>query len=262
VSRILKIAALQKRLGSAMPPAEFDRLRSLGVNLVCLPEYYFTPPQAHNHPETAALRPAILGQLEEWSSRLRGVVVGGTLVEEDEGRFYNACHVFDSGRHVGSYRKVHPTSREQDDGITPGSRFEVLETRGLRLGLMVCADVLFPRSFRQMAALKPDLVAVPTISPYQPDDTVERKYRRDQELFVNGARFAGAFMLKACGVGAIFGHRLQGRSLIASPFGVITRINPRAEQQEAVLTAEINLDQLKLVTPQPPSREKHHRRRR
>jgi predicted amidohydrolase len=180
-------------------------------------------------------------------------------VEAEDGRYYNVCHVFDQGRHAGFYRKVHPTDREKEDGISPGARFQMLEIRGLRLGLMVCADVLFPQSFRQMAALKPDLIAVPTISPYQPDDTVDKKYRRDQELFVAGARAAGAFILKACGIGSIFGHRLQGRSLICSPFGVITRINPRAEHQEEVLTAEINLDQLKLVVPPRSHGNRHHR---
>lgn len=245
MSLVLKIAALQKRIGGVVPRAEFDRLRELGVDIVCLPEYFFVPERIRNQIETASFRTRILEQLEAYSRRLVGVVVGGSLIEREGPFYYNASHIFDSGRYVGVYRKVYPTVREREKGIKPGDRFQVFEVRGIRLGVLICADVLFPESFEQSAALHPDLIAIPTTSPFLAGDTARDKQRRDQDIFVAGSRSANAYLLKTCGVGALLGKKLQGRSLICAPWGVIKVVNPRSEMLETTLIAEIDIDALR-----------------
>ena len=244
MSRKLKLAALQKRIGSYIPPAEFHRLHELGVDLVCLPEYFFIPDGTRNQIETTSHRQTILSRLAAYSRELVGAVVGGTLVEEEEGRYYNACHIFDCGQHIGFYRKRHLTGREQALDLKSGEGPAVFELRGFRLGVLICADVLLAESYRELAPLKADVIAVPTVSPYLENDTVAEKHRRDQEYFVKGARLAGAYVVKACGVGSLMGGRLQGRSLICSPAGIITRVTPRNEMLESTLIAEVDLDKL------------------
>lgn len=248
MSRKLKIAAIQKRAGSHLQITEFDRWHERGIDLLCLPEYFFVVEGVRHPREMVGRRRTILTQLEAYSRRLAGIVVGGTLIEQEGNRLYNTCHIFDSGRYVGFYRKRHPTSHEQAGGISPGDEFKVFDIRGFRLGVLICADVLHPDSFLALAKLQPELIAVPTVSPYLEDDTIENKYRRDQDLFVAGAKTANAYILKACGVGDLMGERLQGRSLICSPQGILQRVNPRAEAFETVLTAEIDLD----ILPTPP----------
>lgn len=245
MSRILKVAALQKRMGGVIPPAVFDDLRDLGVDLACLPEYFFIPDKIRNQTDTLPHRQTILNQLEAFSRRLVGAVVGGTLIEREGPHIYNACHIFDCGRHIGIYRKLNPTSHERSLGIHPGEGYRIFEVRGIRLAPLICADALFPQSFQALAELKPDLIAVPTTSPFRPDDTVEAKFRRDLEIFVAGARAAGAYLVKTCGVGLLMGQRLQGRSLICSPEEIIARVNPRSEALETTLIAALNLDNIR-----------------
>ncbi len=245
MSRILKIAALQKRMGSAIQPAEFDRLRELDVDLVCLPEYFFIPDKVRNQTITVTHRNSILEKLAIFSKHLRGIIIGGSLIEQEGSHYYNACHVFDNGDHIGSYRKVHPTLREREIGISPGDGYKVLEVRGIKLAPLICADVLFLECFEALAELKPDLIVIPTTSPFQPDDSTAEKSRRDQEIFVAGAYTANAYILKTCGVGLLMGKRLQGRSLICSPNGIITRIDPGNEALEKTLIAELDLDELR-----------------
>lgn len=244
MSRILKIAALQKRMGCALPPAEFERLRELGVDIVCLPEYFFIPDKVRNQTITTTHRGAILEKLQAFSQRLQGIVVGGSLVEQEGSRIYNACHVFHNGEHIGVYRKMHPTFHEREIGIYPGEGFKVFQIRGIRLAVLICADVLHSGSFESLSKLKPDLIAIPTTSPYQVDDTIENKNRRDQDIFVAGAKKANAFVLKTCGIGMLMGKRLQGRSLICSPDGIIARVEINGEALETTLTAEIDIGKL------------------
>jgi predicted amidohydrolase len=237
MNRTIRIAALQRRVGIPIPPDEFDRLREQGIELVCLPEYFFIPPSTRSQQDTLALRSEILSSLEDFSRRLQGIVAGGSLVEEEGGGLFAACHVFDRGRHIGFYRKMHPTDHERHVGIQPGNQPVVLDIRGLRLGLLICADVLFPDSVHALVPLKPDLIAIPTASPYRPNDTIEEKFLRDREIFLAAARITRAMILKTCGVGSLMGERLQGRSLICDPQGILTRIAPDMEDAEATLTA-------------------------
>ena len=88
-------------------------------------------------------------------------------------------------------------------------------------------------------------MAVPTNSPFREDDTVEAKFARDATWFVAGAQAARAWVLKSCTVGGIFGRRSQGRSLVAGPDGVLTRVEPEHEALEACLI--VDLPGVKLV---------------
>lgn len=224
-------------MGLPIPPDEFDQLREQGIELVCLPEYFFIPSSIRSQQETLSLRSAILSSLKDYSLRLGGTVVGGSLVEEEDGELFAASHVFDRGRHIGFYRKMHPTDHERRVGIRPGNQPVVLEIRGLRLGLLVCADVLFPESVYALASLQPDLIAIPTASPYRPNDTVEEKFLRDREIFLAAARITRGIILKTCGVGSLMGEKLQGRSLICDSRGFLARVAPNKEDEEAILTA-------------------------
>lgn len=238
----LKITALQKRMGGLIPAYEIDRLIKLGVNLICLPEYFFVPDNIRNQILTASYRQSILDKLEMLSRKINGIVVGGTLVEKEGLLYHNTCHIFNDGKHIGAYHKMHLTSGEKEIGISPGDGYRVFEIHGLRLGILICADVLVPQSFEKLSELGPDLIAIPTTSPFRRDDTTERKHRRDSDIYVAGAEKTGAHILKACGVGYLMGKRLQGRSLICNSDGIIANVHPTEESLEATLTAEIEVE--------------------
>ncbi len=241
MSQILKIAALQMRMGRSIAPEEFSRLRELGVDLACLPEYFFVPPECKNQAETAGDRQRILDLLADYSRRLDGVLVGGTLAEKVNENFYNACHIFDRGKHVGFYRKMHPMPGERERGIRPGTEYKVFNVKGIRLSVLICSDVLFPESFSEVAKLKPDLIANPTDSPYLKDDSVAEKQRRDRDIYIKGAQITSSVILKTCGIGALIGRKLQGRSLICNSKGIIAGINPAREAEEAALIADVEV---------------------
>jgi len=88
-------------------------------------------------------------------------------------------------------------------------------------------------------------VFIPTTSPYRPEDSLSQKHDRDQKYFVAGAEVAGAYVVKTCGAGSIFGHRLQGRSLIAAPWGVVNRVEPLDEDSVRILTETLDIAELR-----------------
>jgi predicted amidohydrolase len=145
---------------------------------------------------------------------------------------------------MGDYRKQFPTRREQERGIVPGDGPGVWTVGPVRIGVAICADCLYPETFAAYAAEQIDILFVPNASPYKPDESVQDKFGRDERIFVDGAKRAGAYLVKTCGVGTLFGGRLQGRSLVAAPWGVINRVPPEEEDRAQVITANLSLDEL------------------
>ena len=140
-----------------------------------------------------------------------------------EGKLYNTCPVFDRGHEIARYDKRHPTLSEIRQGITPGQSAVVIEVRGVRIAPLVCADVLQPGRFDEAGALGARILFTPVVSPFRPDDTLEQKEFRDRSIFLEGARRARAFVVKTAAPGRVFGGRLQGRSLVAAPWGFLAR---------------------------------------
>ncbi len=238
----VRVAACQRFLDQTVDGNTCNFLIGQGVQFVCLPEHYPLPKEVTGLEEAAALFEQRYRYLQELSRTLGMIVVGGTLTERTAAGFYNTCYVFDSGAELGSYRKVHPTEKEMSAGVLRGEEFKVFEARGLNIGVLICADVLNVQSFQELAGLQCRIAFVPTASPYREGEAVEQKYERDRSIFLEGARTMNCPVVKTCGVGTVFGkHRLQGRSLIATPDRIVARAEPHQEASEVLLIAELDV---------------------
>lgn len=89
-------------------------------------------------------------------------IVAGLLLTID-GKTYNCAVLFDSrGEIVGIHKKVHLPAGEELH-VAHGDRFEVFHTELGNIGMMVCWDLQFPESVREMALGGADLICVPTL---------------------------------------------------------------------------------------------------
>jgi predicted amidohydrolase len=112
---------------------------------------------------------------------------------------------------------------------------------------LVCADVLAEDSFSLAARERPDILYVPATSPLRPGEAWEEKDHRDRTIFLQGARLARAFVVKVCAAGSIYGGPLQGRSLVAAPWGeFLARVPPGSEAGEMILSADLDFRRLRL----------------
>ena len=235
----IKVAVCQQPLHEPLPTETLNELRSFAPDFISLPEHYPLPKEVQDIHQAASLFSKRKQYLQSLSVELSTVLVGGTLTELTYEGFYNTCYVFDCGQEVGFYRKVYPTQREREAGVLRGSEFKMFEIRGTRVGVLICADVLFEESFHELSALRCEIAFVPTASPYRADESVEEKFGRDQSIFVEGSRKLDCPVIKTCGVGTTFGHPIQGRSLIATPKGILTRAEPHQESHPLILFASL-----------------------
>ncbi len=238
---MIRVAVCQQRLHENLGDDVLRRIMGAQPHFLCLPEHYPLPKHVKNIKQAADLFDERKQYLCEISKKTQTVLIGGTLTEPVDGGFHNTCYVFSNGVEAGFYRKVYPTEREIEAGVIPGKDFCVFDLQGVRAGVLICADVLFERSYTEMASRKCAMTFVPTASPFRSGETVEQKFERDHSIFVEGAKKLRGPMIKTCGVGSTFGHPIQGRSLIATPAGILTRAEPHQENDPLLLIADLEV---------------------
>lgn len=214
-------------------------------DFVLFPEYYNTDPDRPDIAHNAAKSGEHLLYCQTLSDRFNAVVIAGSGIAIDSGRFHNTSSVFAGGQIVGKYRKISPTANEVRKGISAGTELCLIEAAGVRISILICADVLHRENFVRMAAMKPDIVFIPATSPWRKNETIKEKFARDNSIFVSGAQIMGSYVVKGCAVGSLWGRQLQGRSLIAAPWGVLNRIAPDEEDRRRMLSATLDISELR-----------------
>ncbi len=237
----IRTIACQQPLQEPLSEETLRQIKEYAPDFVCLPEHYPLAKQIQNLEQAASLYAERKNYLADVSLRIDGVLIGGTLTEKTPAGYYNTCYVFEGGRELGFYRKVYPTSGEQSRGVLQGTEFKVFDVRSVRAGVLICADVLNDRSFEELESLGCQITFVPTASPFRPGESILEKFERDRSIFLESARKMQCPIVKTCGVGTTFGHPIQGRSLIATPEGIVARAEPSQEHEQLLLFAELDV---------------------
>ena len=79
-------------------------------------------------------------------------IIGGSLITEKNGKFYNTCPVIDrNGNVLALYNKNHLYSYygcAEGDYITAGDAPVMVDIEGINYGLTICYDIRFPEIYR------------------------------------------------------------------------------------------------------------------
>jgi len=172
------------------------------------------------------------GQLlrELSASQSTAIILG--VAEQGPDQPYNSAALFDQGHYQGCYRKIHLFADEKR-WFTPGQvPAPVFEVKGVKIGLMICFDWLFPEICRGLALRGAQIIAHPAnlVLPYCQDAMLTRSI--ENRVFTATANRIGRE--ERCSPALSF----TGQSQVTSPQGV--RLAQLPADSEQVLTVEIN----------------------
>lgn len=207
--------------------------------LISLPEYFTVPNcmgdfndagkiSQETHRET-------MDFLEKISGEISGIyLLGGSVLEKDNGRYYNTSTLWKNGSLLAKYKKVNPIQTEIKAGVARGNRPIVVNTEIGKIGLLVCADSFDPVIIKQTANLGAEIISLPVAA------MGTHPLVQGHPLTLQIARDYGLFVLK---VGNVCSSMRGGRSAIIAPWGILGEVTDAPE--DSILTRELDMQRLK-----------------
>jgi len=142
-----------------------QRLEGVEADIVVLPELGNSGYLFVNREEVASLAETIPGPTTDLLCEVAEkndvhLVLG--MPERDGKHYYNSAVLVGPHGLIGSYRKVH-LFYEEKLYFQPGNKgFPVFEVNGVKVGLLVCFDHLFPEAARTLALQGVQLISHPS----------------------------------------------------------------------------------------------------
>jgi predicted amidohydrolase len=265
MARTIKVAAAQTGpvLTEDMAPGVEVACRMVrdaaeqGAEIICFSELFLTPffpnqlRQDYEH-FFLKLPSPVTDPLFE-TARRAGVALVFPYGEKAGQYFYNSTAIFDrSGRHVGTYRKIHipailPSKMKGGTGsyekfyFTPGDGLSIFEMDGVRIGIQICYDRKFPEGSRALALQGAEILFMPICAATY-GETALRGNTWELPLQCR-AYENGVFVVAVNRAGDEKGRRHMGKSMIVSPVGAEVMAVAGSDEPQ-LLVQELNLDEV------------------
>jgi omega-amidase len=214
------------------------RAADSGSKLICLPEYFAFPANLEDNIQIEKISDDIhdsaVQLLKQVSKQVDAYIVGGTIFEKFRGNYYNTCLFLKQGKILGNFRKMHLTEWERKVGLHVGSTFRVFETEFCKAGILICADVFYPRTVRRLASLGAEVIFLP-VSASRTHPPV-----KGHPLTTKRAKENRVFILKN---GNTRSNSRGGNSAIISPWGILNQA--KDEMETKIISADLDITKLR-----------------
>ncbi|MGA3289034.1 MAG: carbon-nitrogen hydrolase family protein [Candidatus Bathyarchaeia archaeon] len=207
--------------------------------LIALPEYFTVPNCMADFTDASSISKetckVTLNFLAEISKEISDIyLLGGSVLEEDSGNYYNTSTLWKSGLLLAKYKKINPIQAEVKAGVAKGTQPVVVNTDIGKIGLLVCADMFDADLVKKNANLGAEIISLPVAAmgthPSVKGHPLTEKVSTDNGLFV----------LK---VGNVCSSMRGGRSAIVAPWGTLGEVTDAPE--DSILTADLDMKRLR-----------------
>ncbi len=206
---------------------------------IALPEYFSVPNNMEHFVsakdisrETFEATQSFLAEMSKKNPEV--YLMGGTMLEEDQGKFYNISTLWLGGTLLGKYRKRNPIRAELDAGVSRGSEPVVINTEYCKVGMLVCADMFDRPTIKGVVDLGAELVFLPVaaMGTHPPVKGHPLTFRLAYEN--------GIYLVK---IGNVSSNARGGRSAFITPWGVEQEVGDALE--DSVLTKDFDMEKLR-----------------
>ncbi len=146
-------------------------LNNFTADMIVLPELFatgYTFTSKAEAEKTAENKHGPTAEFLKNMSASTGAVIVGGFVEKEAGSIYNSALMVSSNGVVDTYRKIHLFNKEKLWFSSGDKDLKVYEINGVKIGMMICFDWIFPETARTLALLGADIIAHPAnlVMPY------------------------------------------------------------------------------------------------
>ena len=206
---------------------------------IALPEYFSVPHSMEQFTSAEKISKETYNEtirfLEEISKEFPNIyILGGTVLEEDHGKFYNTSTLWRNGSLIGKYRKRNPISAELKAGVSHGDKPAAFTTDHCKVGMLVCADMFDPPTIKAVVDLGAELVFLPVAA------MGTHPHVKGHPLTEKLATENGIYVVK---VGNVSSSARGGRSAFITPWGIEQEASDAVE--DSVMTIDFDMRKLR-----------------
>lgn len=206
---------------------------------IALPEYFSVPNSMAEFTDAAKIsketyQPTI-DMLANMSKEFPEIyLLGGTILEEENKKFYNTSTLWKKGELVIKYHKRNPIEVELQAGVSRGEKPVVWTTEHCKVGMLVCADMFDPPTIKGVVDLGAELVFLP-VAAMGTHPSV-----KGHPLTEKLATQNGIYVIK---VGNVSSSARGGRSAFITPWGINEEVTDAVE--DSVITTDFDMHKLR-----------------
>jgi omega-amidase len=228
---------LQENLGAAQ--AGIRQAAMQNPAFIALPEYFSVPHNMEHFKDAAAIsRETYVATWEFLAYMSREFpdvyLMGGTVLEEEDGKYYNTSTLWNGGNLVVKYHKRNPIKAELDAGVSRGDKPVVVNTEHCKVGMLICADMFDPPTIKAVADLGAELVFLPVAAMGTHPPV------KGHPLTFKLAAENGIYLIK---IGNVSSNARGGRSAFITPWGIEQEVSDALE--DSVLTKDFDMEKLR-----------------
>jgi omega-amidase len=206
---------------------------------IALPEYFSVPNNMEHFDSAEKISQETCEEtmkfLSETSAKLQNIyLLGGTVLEQEHGKFYNTSTLWLNGKLIGKYHKRNPINAELKAGVSRGDKPAVFTTEHCKVGMLVCADMFDPPTIKAVVDLGAELVFLPVAAmgthPHVTGHPLTEKLATDN----------GMYVVK---VGNVSSNARGGRSAFITPWGIEQEASDAVE--DLVMTMDFDMQKLR-----------------
>jgi len=207
--------------------------------LIALPEYFTVPNCMADFTDAPKISKETatktLDFLQEISALIGNIyLLGGSVLQEDGGKYYNTSTLWRNGVLLAKYKKINPIQAEIKAGVAKGCQPQIVDTEIGKIGMLVCADSFDPELVEKVAGLGAEIVSLPVAA------MGTHPIVKGHPLTEGIAKTYGFFVLK---VGNVCSNMRGGRSAIIAPWGILGEVTDAPE--DSILTADLDMERLR-----------------
>ncbi len=206
---------------------------------IALPEYFSVPNnmEAFNSAESISKKTysETIRFLTDISKEIREIyLLGGTVLEKTNGRFYNTSTLWRNGVLIGKYWKRNPINAELKAGVSRGDKPAVFTTEHCKVGMLICADMFDPPTIEAVVDLGAELVFLPVAA------MGTHPHVKGHPLTEKLATENGIYVVK---VGNVSSNARGGRSAFITPWGIEQEAADVVK--DSIMTFDFNMQKLR-----------------
>lgn len=265
MGRVVRVGLVQMAMGGNVVENLEKALTGIqsaaekGANVVCLPELFLSPYFCQRPDDREAFKlaesiPSTATEALGASAKKHGIVViGGSVFEKSEEKYFNTTPVFDTdGTMLGTYRKTHIPEdilyHEKQYFMEGDTGVKIFDTKFGKIAPLICYDQWYPEAARIAALKGAEIIFYPTAIGVI-DGEVEENITGDWEgmwrnVMLGHAAANNVYICALNRVGREGAITFWGGSFIADPSSAILQ---KAENGEQMIVADCDLDRVKAI---------------